>query len=276
MEDFFNLSKLEQEIDLLVNVSEEVVKEDESLEKVNQDPNEVVREESEILVNENNIKMRHYFIADAFYFAPQLLFVVYFFYIALFMNYVDFSTTTFQYIFWSPYAIFQVLGLVGLLYTFKKLKINLFKRKKVVNEKKLLLWFTPLYIIVPNLIFEFLMKQTTGGTTYNQQMLNELLETMPFIVTLIAVVIVGPIFEEILFRGIPLFYYKKGRPQLRMVLSSVAFSLMHVPTDVLSFAIYFILGYLLAWLVNKTDRMEPSIIVHMLNNFFSVVLPYIF
>lgn len=249
--------------------------EDESLEKVILDSIDGSTED-ETVVNENNIKMRHYFIADAFYFAPQLLFVVYFFYIALVMNYSNFSKTTFQYIFWSPYAIFQVLGLFGLLYTFKKLKVNLLGRKKVVDEKKLLLWFTPLYIIVPNLIFEFLMKQTTGGTTYNQQMLNDLLETMPFIVTLIAVVIVGPIFEEILFRGIPMFYYKKGRPQLRMVLSSIAFSIMHIPTDVVSFAIYFILGYLLAWLVKKTDRMEPSIIVHMLNNFFSVILPYIF
>jgi hypothetical protein len=184
MGEFRDLSELELELKLepekdSIKVEESEVK---SLEKVVLDPI-VGSTEDETVVNENNIKMRHYFIADAFYFAPQLLFVVYFFYIALVMNYSNFSKTTFQYIFWSPYAIFQVLGLFGLLYTFKKLKVNLLGRKKVVDEKKLLLWFTPLYIIVPNLIFEFLMKQTTGGTTYNQQMLNDY-ETMLFIITL--------------------------------------------------------------------------------------------
>ena len=245
-----------------------VIKKSEEIKELETNSEGVVEENEG---NINNVKLKHFFIADAFYFLPQLFYAFYVLFLEFKVDPTTISHGLYRYLFWGPFALFQLLGLMGLLYTFKKMKLNVLNRKKKINEWKLLAWFTPLYLIVPSFIFEHLMTSTGKETTLNQEVLMEFLKTMPLAVSIVAIAIVGPIFEEILFRGIPLFYYKKVNIQVKMILSSVMFSLMHIPTDILSFLIYFVLGYLLAWLVKYTDRLEPSIIVHVLNNLFSIL-----
>ena len=103
------------------------------------------------------------------------------------------------------------------------------------------------------------------------------------ILKLLASVSVSPVSEEILFRGLILKKLSEmtsfGKAN---VITSVLFVGVHYPNWlwvngfqqwilIVSVSI-FILSLLLGWLVKKTDSLYPSIIVHIINNFISILL----
>jgi membrane protease YdiL (CAAX protease family) len=107
--------------------------------------------------------------------------------------------------------------------------------------------------------------------------------TLIEILKLLGSVSVSPVFEEILFRGLILEKLSKmtsfGKANM---ITSVLFVAVHYPNWlwvngfrqwilVVSVSI-FILSLLLGWLVKKTDSLYPSIIVHIINNFISLLL----
>jgi tetratricopeptide (TPR) repeat protein len=80
-----------------------------------------------------------------------------------------------------------------------------------------------------------------------------------------AVVIVGPIVEEILFRG--LIYgalEKRFRATGAIVISSLLFALVHL--QVVYFIPIFCLGSVLGWARSRTNSLGLSILIHVLNN----------
>ncbi|MEJ0089689.1 MAG: tetratricopeptide repeat protein [Limisphaerales bacterium] len=105
-------------------------------------------------------------------------------------------------------------------------------------------------------------------------------ETMPLIkealaanplMAILAIVIVGPMVEEILFRGL---IYGALQRRLRVtgtiLASSLLFALVHL--QVIGFIPLFCFGLLLGWCRWKTESVGLSMLIHGLNNGFSVVL----
>ncbi len=81
----------------------------------------------------------------------------------------------------------------------------------------------------------------------------------------ISSVVVAPIIEELLFRGVLFAGLAKRWPVwLAAVVSSLAFAVLHGQVNV---GIYtFVLGCLLSWLYVRSGSVYPGILVHFLNN----------
>lgn len=85
------------------------------------------------------------------------------------------------------------------------------------------------------------------------------------------VVVLGPIFEEIIFRG---FAYTALRTRcgtpVAMTLTALIFSVVHL--NLAAFLPIFFLGLFLAYLYEKTGSLVPSMTAHVLHNGIMVCL----
>ncbi len=93
------------------------------------------------------------------------------------------------------------------------------------------------------------------------------------IIYIIYVCILGPILEEILFRGIIFNTLKQNGIIAAGLFSSILFAMFHL--NLVQFITPLLLGALLALLVVKTNSIIPSIIVHMFNNSMALILNFI-
>lgn len=88
---------------------------------------------------------------------------------------------------------------------------------------------------------------------------------------IIAVTLIGPLLEELIFRGaVTRFLLEKYTPRTAILVSALIFGLIHMnPTQVIG---GFILGLLLAWVYFKTKSILPVLIIHIVNNSLSVMI----
>lgn len=90
---------------------------------------------------------------------------------------------------------------------------------------------------------------------------------------LIVVALIGPVVEEIVFRGL-LYRYLRARRgiALALVISSLAFSAIHFIPVLL--AVFFVMGFVFGLVAERTGSLYPAITLHALHNAVSVVLVY--
>lgn len=88
---------------------------------------------------------------------------------------------------------------------------------------------------------------------------------------IICISVLGPVLEEMLFRGaITKVLLQKYSPVKAILLSALIFGIFHVnPVQV---AGAMLSGLLFAWLYYKTGSLIPCILIHVLNNSLSVFL----
>ncbi|HXV19228.1 MAG TPA: CPBP family intramembrane glutamic endopeptidase, partial [Candidatus Omnitrophota bacterium] len=85
------------------------------------------------------------------------------------------------------------------------------------------------------------------------------------------VAILGPIIEEVFFRGFAYTAFRRKWGVVRgMLASSAVFALMHM--NLIAFFPIFVLGIFLAYLFEKTGSLVPSMTVHMVHNLIMVSL----
>ena len=88
---------------------------------------------------------------------------------------------------------------------------------------------------------------------------------------ILAIAIVGPVLEELLFRGaITHALLQQYNPTKAILISAFIFGIFHInPIQVVA---AFLIGLLLAWVYYKTASLLPCILMHILNNSISVYL----
>ena len=88
---------------------------------------------------------------------------------------------------------------------------------------------------------------------------------------ILAIAIVGPVLEELLFRGaITKALLQQYHPTKAILISALLFGIFHInPVQILP---AFLIGILLAWSYYKTGSLIPCILMHILNNSLSVYL----
>ena len=88
---------------------------------------------------------------------------------------------------------------------------------------------------------------------------------------ILAIAIIGPVLEELLFRGaITKALLQQYSPTKAILLSALLFGVFHInPAQILP---AFLIGILLAWTYYKTGSLIPCIFMHILNNSLSVYL----
>lgn len=88
---------------------------------------------------------------------------------------------------------------------------------------------------------------------------------------IICISVLGPVLEEMLFRGaITKVLLQKYSPVKAVILSALIFGIFHInPAQVVGAVLS---GVLFAWLYYKTGSLVPGILIHILNNSLSVFL----
>ena len=127
-------------------------------------------------------------------------------------------------------------------------------------------------IIVGNMIgaiWLHLLKQTT---TSNQETINSLISETSLISSFFVIVIVAPLCEEVICRGIIPTKLFEGYEKIGYIFGWLLFTIAHIPNNLPSFLIYGWMSAVLTWTAYRTKRLEMSILLHLVNNGVSILL----
>lgn len=120
-------------------------------------------------------------------------------------------------------------------------------------------------------LLNYVVYHQTG--TANNQVIAKLLSSnhIVFIIMSFAAVVLNPIAEELIFRGVVMnFFFKDDAFWLPIILSGVLFTLEHSSTTLISYLIYFYLGAVFAFIYRKTGNLTNTIWLHALNNLIAL------
>ena len=178
-----------------------------------------------------------------------------------------------------------IISLPLTLWIIYKRKIPLFNRKQLTKNQsfilrglskedwKFLLFYIPssytVYVLGENLLINLL----GPSDPVNQIAVESMFEYVPVWQMFLMIVIVAPIAEELLFRGMLLFSGdQREATWLRVCISSLAFGFVHTPTDLLSIYTYVGMGLIFSYAAKHTQTVEASIVYHFLNNLLGFIV----
>lgn len=164
-----------------------------------------------------------------------------------------------------------IVPILVLLYLVKMKEINIKGIFKWENIKYILIG--SIAIIAVGRFFIYLMAEV-----YGKEMILELinegtinsknLKGINLIEFYIATLIYCPICEEFECRYVIMGNIGK-KSKMSMIISSIIFSLFHYNKNIIMFTMHFTMGMVLAIVYRKTERIEISMIIHMMNNLLS-------
>ncbi len=123
-----------------------------------------------------------------------------------------------------------------------------------------------LVILAFNILGVVLLRLMNETTTSNQSNINDLVQNSSLISSFFLLVLIAPICEEILCRGIVPKKIFRGKENLGFVVGTIVFALLHQPSNLPSLLIYGGMSIVLSWTAYKTQRLEMSILLHMIVN----------
>lgn len=178
------------------------------------------------------------------------------------------------------YALLTLIAALLLLPVWKESAVNL-KRNGQNNFLLGLKTLGKMYVlmIALNITIGIIVGQDTSA---NQESVNEALKRSPVLISIFAVVL-GPIFEELVFRGA---IYRKLREKgkvIAMAVSSLLFGFIHVYSslfsgnykDMLFIITYAALGYCLGEAYEKSGSIYVTIGIHMVVNLISTIVSFL-
>ena len=173
-------------------------------------------------------------------------------------------------------SLISILVLAIFLYGAHKSKLLDLKSKLFTVNDVPRIVFSYLAIYVGNLVGGIWLQLVKQTTTSNQQVINNLISESSLISSFFLIVLIAPICEEIICRGIIPTKLFQGYEKLGYVVGWLIFLLAHTPSNLPSFLIYGWMSAVLTWTAYRTRRLEMSISVHMLLNSISFILLALF
>lgn len=173
-------------------------------------------------------------------------------------------------------ALISILVIAIFLYGAHKSKLLVLKPKLLTITDVPRIVLSYLTIFVGNLVGGIWLQLINQTTTSNQQIINNLVSESTLIGSFFILVLIAPICEEIICRGIIPTKLFQGYEKLGYVIGWFLFLLAHVPSNLPSFLIYGWMSAVLTWTAYRTRRLEISISVHMLLNSISFILLVLF
>ncbi|EMB30411.1 hypothetical protein HMPREF9727_01251 [Treponema denticola MYR-T] len=172
-----------------------------------------------------------------------------------------------------------------IIFTYKKLNFS-FVVKGLIYLSSIMMIYYIIYFIFDNAFlfnfFKYFNDVLTGKkniTIYDILILEKSLKPRfePFM--LIGSVIFGPIFEEILYRGLMYNKLKEiSNAFIGVLISSILFAFLHIPKYGFGINMFFLFlaGILLSYCYEKTNNIYVPIFVHSINNFFIFLFNYVY
>lgn len=151
------------------------------------------------------------------------------------------------------------------------------KYSKTVGLKKirisnvlLIILFTYCMIPVMGLVNGISRLYAVDSTT---DTMTEIVNGYPFIISLICIAIVPAVLEETVYRGIFYQKYRKVNPFGAIFLSAFMFGILHGNLNQFTYA--FFMGIIFALMIEATDSIASTMIMHFIINGNSVVMLYV-
>lgn len=115
-----------------------------------------------------------------------------------------------------------------------------------------------------------MLEEGYGQTTANQEIINN--SGLPALLLFLFAVLFAPVLEELIFRGILMGKVFGKDSNVGLLLSSFLFGLIHNPTNIGSWVVYGGMGLVLGLAYRISGKYTNALILHMVNNFLSVLL----
>jgi len=168
-----------------------------------------------------------------------------------------------------------IIMLLGLGFIYRKRLINDFKNFKKDNVNVALRnWLCGLGImIISNMLISFLVHDIAANETANRELLNE----FP-ITSMINMILIGPLIEEITFRA----SFKKAFSKWYTfsIVTGLIFGLAHIAKfdllELLFIIPYGTLGFFFAKALYETDNIYTSYLAHVLHNSLCILMIILF
>ena len=163
-------------------------------------------------------------------------------------------------------ALLSVAILTVFIFSARKTEIATFNLSFFKAKDLARLVLSYLVIFTSNLFGSALLRLMNESTTSNQSTINNLVQNSSLISSFFLLVLIAPICEEILCRGIIPKKIFRGKEKLGYLVGAVVFALLHTPTNLPSLLIYGGMSTVLTWTAYRTERLEMSILLHMFVN----------
>ena len=163
-------------------------------------------------------------------------------------------------------ALLSVAILTVFIFSARKTEIATFNLSFFKAKDLARLVLSYLVILTSNLFGSALLRMMNESTTSNQSTINNLVQNSSLISSFFLLVLIAPICEEILCRGIIPKKIFRGKEKLGYLVGAVVFALLHTPTNLPSLLIYGGMSTVLTWTAYRTERLEMSILLHMIVN----------
>ena len=163
-------------------------------------------------------------------------------------------------------ALLSVAILTVFIFSARKTEIASFNLSFFKAKDLARLVLSYLVIFTSNLFGSALLRLMNESTTSNQSTINTLVQNSSLISSFFLLVLIAPICEEILCRGIIPKKIFRGKEKLGYLVGAVVFALLHTPTNLPSLLIYGGMSTVLTWTAYRTERLEMSILLHMIVN----------
>ena len=172
-----------------------------------------------------------------------------------------------------------------IIFTYKKLNFSVIIKGMIYLSSITMIYYIISFIFDNSFLFNFfkyfndVLTGKKNITVYDILVLEKLQRPRfePFM--LIGTVIIGPIFEEIFYRGLLYNKLKEiSNAFIGVLISSILFALLHIPKYGFGINTFFLflVGILLAYCYEKTDNIYVPILVHSINNFFIFLFNYVY
>ena len=168
-----------------------------------------------------------------------------------------------QVIFVIPVIVYLMIGtdnIKGLL------RINKISTVNVILLIVFAFFISPLLSFLNAVSLLFTTNQITEA-------ISDIVYSYPLVISLLLVAVVPAILEETVYRGVFFNEFRKINPRKGVILSGLLFGLMHMNFNQFIYA--FVMGMIFALLVEVTDSILSSMIVHFTINGSSVILTYL-
>ena len=172
-----------------------------------------------------------------------------------------------------------------IIFTYKKLNFSFVVKGLIYLSSIMTIYYIISFIFDNSFLFNFfkyfndILTGKKNITVYDILVLEKLQKPRfePFM--LIGTVIIGPIFEEIFYRG--LLYNKLKQISnafIAVFISSILFAFLHIPGYGFNIKMFSLVldGILLTYCYEKTNNIYVPILVHSINNFFIFLFNYVY
>ncbi|MGT2833262.1 CPBP family intramembrane glutamic endopeptidase [Streptococcus halotolerans] len=126
-------------------------------------------------------------------------------------------------------------------------------------------------IVLGNVLSSWVLKLEGQTDTVNQAGLYDLMKMVPIPLFFVMVVVVAPITEEIIFRGLAAKYLFPKKEWVGLIAGSAIFALVHRPTNFGSAIAYGLMSAALAFVYWHTKDIKYSMAMHTFNNLIAFV-----